>query len=408
MHVLFIAPNFPANQREFVRALKSVGAVVTGIGDTRPEHLDAQIRGWLDAYEHVPTLADEDAVTEAVRRAQRRGPWVDRLEATIESHVLLAARVRERTGIPGMSSETVLVCRDKFKMKQFLRARGVPCAANAAVSSAAEARAFAQQVGYPLILKPRDGAGAADTFRLDSEEDLQRAVAAVGLDRRPLPMTMEEYIVGHEGFYDTLTCNGQVVFEGICHYYPNVLEAMRTRGVNPQIVVTNRTEAPGYSVLKEFGRRVIATLGLTTTPTHMEWFYGARGLYFSEIGARPPGCRLWDLYNYANEFDLYRAWAEAIVLGRTSPRPSRRYAAGLIALRPSQDGHIRRYEGVEEMQARYGNWILKMHLPPPGTPTQPVEAGYLANAWVWVRHPDYDGCRAMLDEIGQRIKVIAG
>ena len=73
MHVLFIAPNFPANQREFVRALKSVGAVVTGIGDTRPEYLDDQIKGWLDFYEYVGSVGDEDAVTEAVRRAQRRG-----------------------------------------------------------------------------------------------------------------------------------------------------------------------------------------------------------------------------------------------------------------------------------------------------------------------------------------------
>ncbi len=408
MHVLFIAPNFPANQREFVRALKAVGAVVTGIGDTRTEYLDDQIKGWLDFYEHVPSLSDEEAVTEAVRRAQRRGPWVDRLEATIEAHVLMAARVRERTGIPGMSSETVLVCRDKFRMKQFLRARGVPCARNAAVSSVAEARAFVAEHGYPAILKPRDGAGAAGTYRLESDEDLLRAVVETGLDRRPLPMTMEEFVSGHEGFYDTLTCNGQVVFEGICHYYPNVLEAMRSRLVNPQILVTNRIDAPGYTMLKEFGRRVIATLGLSTTPTHMEWFYGPKGLMFSEIGARPPGCRLWDLYNQANDFDLYHAWAEAIVLGRTSPRPSRRYSAGAIALRPSQDGHIRAYQGVDEVKERFGNWIIKAHLPPAGTPTQPVEAGYLANAWLWVRHPDYDACRVMLDEIGQTIKVIAG
>lgn len=408
MHVLFIAPNFPANQREFVRALKQAGAVVTGIGDTRPEYLDEQIKGWMDFYEHVPTLADEDAVTEAVRRAQRRGPWVDRLEATIEAHVLMAARVRERTGIPGLPSETVLVCRDKFRMKQFLRARGVPCAKNAAVSTPAEAAAFVDEVGYPVILKPRDGAGAAGTYKIDDAEGLRRAIAETGLDRRPSPLTMEEFVTGHEGFYDTLTCNGQIVFEGICHYYPNVLEAMRTRWVSPQILVTNRVDAPGYGVLKEFGRRVVGTLGLSTTPTHMEWFYGGKGLYFSEIGSRPPGCRMWDLYNYANDFDLYRHWAEAIVWGRTSPAPSRRYSAGAIALRPSEDGRIKGYLGVDEVQKRYGNWILKAHLPPAGTPTQPVEAGYLANAWLWVRHPDYDACRAMLDDIGQTLKVVAG
>lgn len=408
MHILVIAPNFPSNQREFVRALKAVGAVVTGIGDTAVEHLDEQLKGWLDFYERVPSLEDEDAVTAAVRKAQKRGPWVDRLEATIEGHVLMAARVRERTGIPGLSSQAVLLCRDKFRMKQYLRAHGVSCAQNAPVSSEAEARAFVAEVGYPVILKPRDGAGAVGTVRIEDEAGLAAALVASGLDRRPTPMTMEEFISGHEGFYDTLTCNGEVVFEGVCHYYPNVLDAMRTRGVNPQIVITNREHLASYDPLKALGRHVIRALGLTTAATHMEWFFGPRGLTFSEIGARPPGCRFWDLYNYANDFDLYRAWAEAVALGRTAPSPSRRYSAGMISLRPERDGRVKGYEGLEEIQRKYGPAIVKAHLPPPGSPTQPIEAGYLANAWVWARHTDYDQLRAMLDEIGETIKVRAG
>ena len=235
-----------------------------------------------------------------------------------------------------------------------------------------------------------------------------RAVSEAGLDRRPTPMTMEEFISGHEGFYDTLTCNGAVVYEGICHYYPNVLEAMRTRELSPQILITNRMDASGYEPLRALGRRVIDTLGLSTAATHMEWFFGPRGLTFSEIGARPPACRLWDLYNYANDFDLYRAWAEAVALGRTAPQPSRRYAAGMISLRPNRDGRVKGYEGLDEIQKRYGPSIVKAHLPPPGSPTQPIEAGYLANAWVWARHTDYDQLRAMMDDIGATIQVLAG
>ena len=34
MHVIFVEPAFPRNQREFPRALKSVGAKVTGIGES--------------------------------------------------------------------------------------------------------------------------------------------------------------------------------------------------------------------------------------------------------------------------------------------------------------------------------------------------------------------------------------
>ena len=39
--------------------------------------------------------------------------------------------------------------------------------------------------------------------------------------------------------------------------------------------------------------------------------------------------------------------------------------------------------------------------------TQSVEAGYMANAWVRVRHHDYDSARAILDDVGQTIRMHA-
>jgi len=99
--------------------------------------------------------------------------------------------------------------------------------------------------------------------------------------------------------------------------------------------------------------------------------------------------------------------AAAIVHGEVQQRLSRRYSAGMISLRPSEDGQIFAYEGVEWLQDRYGEWIIDSHFPHPGTPTQPVDAGFMANAWVRLRHPDYDGLRGIMDEIGQTVKVYA-
>ena len=89
------------------------------------------------------------------------------------------------------------------------------------------------------------------------------------------------------------------------------------------------------------------------------------------------------------------------------PLEPRAYAAGMIALRPDRDGKIDRYEGVETIEQRYRENILDRHFPPPGTPTQPIEAGYMANAWMRVRHPDYDELRNMMDRIGETIRVRA-
>ena len=406
MNVILIEPCFPANQREFARALHSVGATVIGIGERPKESLDDELRRWLAHYEQVRSVVDEDAVMRAVRWVQGR-VWVDRLEATVEAHIMTAAIVREACGIPGTSRETAWLCRDKPSMKERLRQGGIPCARSTAASSADEVRAFARQVGYPVILKPRDAAGASGTHQADDDGQLERAIAATHVDRGA-SVAVEEFIEGHEGFYDTICIHGQVAMDFATHYFPNVLEAMRTRWISPQFITTNRIdEAPAYRELRDLGRRVIPLLGIGTSATHMEWFFGPKGLKFSEIGCRPPGVRAWDLYCAANEIDLYREWANAIVHERVAQAPTRRYSAGIVALRPSQDGTISGYAGVEEVQRRYGEWILDTHLPPPGTPTQPVEAGYMANAWVRMRHPDYDQLRSMLDFVGQTLKVYA-
>jgi len=405
VHVIFVEPRFPSYQRNFVRALREVGAYVTGVGESPVEALGDATRGALHAYEQVRSVVDEDAMLNAVRRIQKRG-WVDRLEATIEAHIMPVAKVREACGIPGTSVRTAFLCRDKPAMKDALRAAGIPTARSTAADAPDAVRRFAKEVGYPLIVKPRSAAGASGTVRVDDGQSLERAIADAHFDQGG-SVAVEEFIEGHEGFYDTVSIDGVVVHEFVSHYYPGVLEAMRTRWISPQIVTTNRIDAPGYSTLKAMGQAVIRALGIGTSATHMEWFYGPKGLKFSEIGCRPPGVGVWDLYGAANDFDLYREWAHAIVHERPFTPPSRRFSGGMIGLRPDRDGRIAGYEGVEEIYRRYAPHVIDGHFPSPGTPTQPVEAGYMANAWMRVRHPDYDACRALMDDIARTIHVRA-
>jgi phosphoribosylaminoimidazole carboxylase (NCAIR synthetase) len=405
MNIIFVEPAFPSNQREFVRALASIGANVYGVGERPYDWLDDETRGWLTHYQQIKSVTDEGALEWAVRDAQSK-VWIDRMEATVEAHTLVTARVRERCNIPGLSARSTYLCRDKVAMKEVLRKAGIPVAASGGVSSTAEAKDFAKSVGYPLILKPRDSAGAAGTYRIDSDQDLDRVVRESGV-ADGAPAAMEEFIEGHEGIYDTLTVEGEVRHEFIAHYYPGVLEAMRTRWISPQLISTNEVENDRYAEVREMGRKVIAALEITTAPTHMEWFFGPKGLKFSEIGCRPPGVGQWDSYNAGNDFDLYREWALAVCHYTTDVRPSRRFACGIIALRPNQDGRIAGYSGTDEIFRKYGHLVVGQHFPTPGTPTQGVAAGYMANAWMRVRHESYDSLRGILNEIGETIKVYA-
>jgi carbamoylphosphate synthase large subunit len=403
MNVIFIEPSFPYNQREFVRALNAAGAHVVGIGERPASTLGAEMQGWLGDYLQVRSVVHEPSLLQAVRTIQSR-LWVDRLEATVEAHIMAAATVREAAGIPGTSAETAWLCRDKPAMKEALRRAGIPCAQSTRARTPQDAREFAESVGYPLIVKPPAGAGASSTWRAGNREELERVIRDSGLADGDA-VAIEEFIEGHEGFLDTLSIGGDVVHEFITHYYPNVLEAMRERWISPQMVTTNRIDSPGYGELREMARRVIKILNIGTSATHMEWFSGPKGLKFSEIGCRPPGVGQWDVYNAANDFDLYFEWACAIVHGRTHHKPSRRFSAGMIALRPESDGVISGYSGVDDISRRYGEHIVAAHLPARGTATQPIEGGYMANAWMRIRHPDYDRLRGILNDVGETVRV---
>ncbi|MEX0976585.1 MAG: ATP-grasp domain-containing protein [Woeseia sp.] len=405
MNVIFIEPSFPYNQREFVRALHATGANVIGIGERPASYLDGEVKHWLADYVQVGSVVHEPTLLATVRAVQKR-LWVDRLEATVEAHIMAAATAREACGIPGTSVETAYLCRDKPAMKEALRRAGIPCAQSSRARTPDDARDFAAEAGFPLIVKPPAGAGASGTWRVRDARELERVIQESGLADGHA-VAIEEFIEGHEGFLDTLAIRGEVAHEFITHYYPNVLEAMRERWISPQMVTTNQIDAPGYAEVREMARRVIRILDIGTSATHMEWFAGPKGLRFSEIGCRPPGVGQWDVYNAANEFDLYFEWASAIVHGAAHRPPSRRYSAGMIALRPERDGRISGYSGVDEIQRRYGDCIVAARLPNPGTPTQPVEGGYMANAWMRVRHPDYDQLRKIMNDIGETVRVHA-
>src|ERR1700730_9135747 len=87
MNVVLVEPFFPANQRQFARALAEAGATVIGIGEYALDALGDQLKGWLDHYERVPSVTDGQALTNAVRWVQDK-LWVDRLEGAGEAHAL--------------------------------------------------------------------------------------------------------------------------------------------------------------------------------------------------------------------------------------------------------------------------------------------------------------------------------
>ena len=132
--------------------------------------LPPEARDHLAHYEHV-SLADEGAVLAALHGLARHAR-IDQVECLWEPYMVLAARIREDLGLPGMTIEQTLPFRDKERMKQVLDAAGIRTPRHASTSTVQQVWEAAERIGYPLIVKPIAGAGSADTYRVDSPPEL--------------------------------------------------------------------------------------------------------------------------------------------------------------------------------------------------------------------------------------------
>src|SRR5690606_10709848 len=122
---------------------------------------------------------------------------------------------------------------------------------------------------------------------------------------------------------------------------------------------------------------------------------------FSEIGARPAGEKIWDMHGRANEIDVYHEWALAVLGKPGQATPSRRFAVGSVQIRPDRDGRIVGHQGIEAALRRCGRFVYESAVPKPGTPTLPLDKGWLVNTWFRLRHEDYDELRALMTFLGE-------
>ncbi|HLL77416.1 MAG TPA: ATP-grasp domain-containing protein [Pyrinomonadaceae bacterium] len=405
MYVLLISPGYPHEMPYFTRALAWAGASVLGVSDQPEGELPIEASAHLTAYLRVPSLWDEDAVVEAIRR------WtspvgVDRVECLWEPGMLLAARIRETLGVAGMTVEETVPFRDKDRMKQVLSAAGVRTPRHARATTAEECRDAARRIGYPLILKPIAGAGSADTYRVDDDAQLEETLLRLG----HLPeVNVEEFIEGEEFTFDTVCVGGQVAYYNISQYRPHPLIARTVEWVSPQIIMLRDVEAEEYAAGREMGRAVLRALNFQTGFTHMEWFRKPGGeVVFGEIGCRPPGARSVDVMNYAGDIDLFAGWAEAVAQGKFTQPVERRYNAVIIYKRAQGSGRIHRVEGLERLLTKYGEHIVLIDLLPPGTPRRDWRQTLLSDGYLVVRHPDHARALEIADAVGTDLRLYAG
>jgi biotin carboxylase len=402
VNVVMVSPGFPLEMAYFTRALAQTGATVIGVGDQPVEVLPAEARDHLGHYEHV-SLADESAVLGALHGLARHAR-IDHVECLWEPYMVLAARIREQLGLPGMTVEQTLPFRDKELMKQVLDAAGIRTPQHAGATTVQGVWEAAERIGYPLIVKPIAGAGSADTYRVESAAELTDVLPMI---RHVEVVSVEEFIDAEEFTFDTVWGAGNILFENVSWYRPRPLEARSHEWISPMTVALREIDGEELAAGREMGRDVLRALGFQAGFTHMEWYRKSDGeVVFGEIGARPPGARTVDIMNYATDGDLFRMWAEAVVTG-TSAALTRRYNAANIFKRAEGSGHISRIEGLDQLLADYRDDVCVVDLLPVGAHRRDWRATLLSDGMIIVRHPELDGLIDMADRFARDLRMYA-
>ncbi len=403
--VVFAAPWFTENASRFIEAIVGVPEVrLAVVSQDRQENLASHIRDRVAAHWRVEDVFDVGQLVYAARTLSAHFGPVHRLFGTFEQLQVPLAEARAQLGVEGMGVEAAQNFRDKARMKTVLREAGVPCARHRLVEDEAGAMIFAGEVGFPLVVKPPAGAGAQGTYRVEDVTSLREALRLTQ-PREGFPVLLEEFVVGDEHSFETISINGRAVWHSLTHYYPTPLEVLRHPWIQWCVVLPREVDAPHYDDIRAAAFRALEVLGMDTGLSHMEWFRRRDGsVAISEVGARPPGAQITTLVSRANDIDFLGAWARVMVYGEFTP-PERRYAVGAAYLRGQGTGQVKAIHGLDQAERELGHLVVDVKLPHPG---QHPTGSYEGEGYVILRHPETQVVEQALLRLVSLIRVELG
>ena len=315
MNFIFVSPNFPHTYWNFCDRLAKNGVNVLGIGDAPYDSLEKPLRAALTEYYKVDSMENYDEMYRAVAYFAFRYGKIDWLESNTEYWLEQDARLREDFNIgTGVQPEELHMWKSKSAMKPFYREAGIPTARNHKVTDIESAHKFLDEIGgFPVIVKPDIGVGAADTWKLESEEDLEWFYSNLP----DHPYVMEEFVYGNIYSYDAICDNnGDVLFESSNWFPPSIADL-----VNNGLDLAYYTTDTVPDQLREYGRAALKAFKVRSRFVHFEFFrltqarknLGEVGDFVGlEVNMRPAGGYTPDMMDYAHNTDVYEIWAEMV------------------------------------------------------------------------------------------------
>lgn len=317
---VFISPNFPLTYWRFCRELKNNGLRVLGIGDCPYNELTPDQKDSMHEYYKVSSLENYDEVFRAVAFFTFKYGKIDWLESNNEYWLERDAKLRTEFHITsGFQEEDMKRTRYKSGMKAYYAKAGIPTARYHLVDDPESCKAFAKEVGYPVVVKPDNGVGAIATYRLDSDEELD-----FFFNTKPegVSFIMEEFVNGEVHTYDAIIdSKGEPIFESGNVTCQSLMDVVNNADNSLFYIVKELPEK-----MRELGRKTVKAFNVRSRFVHFEYFIllddqeglGKKGDIFGlEVNMRPPGGYAPELANFANSVDVYKIWADMIAYDST-------------------------------------------------------------------------------------------
>ncbi len=385
MNFVVLSPHFPPNYIAFSQNLRRLGVNVLGLGDAPFETLPTGLRQALNEYYRVTDLHRYDELVRALGYFTHRYGKLDRLESHNEYWLETDARLREDFNIIGLHPAHLTAIKRKSEMKRVFMQNGIPAARGSVCHSLAEGLKLAAETGYPLVAKPDVGVGANKTYKLRSETDLEMFFEI----KPPVDYMLEEFIHGALMSYDGLVdSNGRVVFSSAMLFSGGIMEM-----VNDGLDLWYYTLREIPAELDALGKKLVAAYGLRERFFHFEFFFTAEGRYvILEVNMRPPGGVTTDMWNYANDMDIYAGYAGLVTQHSFAFEAKRPYYCAYIGRRSGRVYTL----SHEQALAVCGDQLV-LHQPING-----IFAPALGDYGYVVRSPDLSEVQALIQQIQQK------
>ena len=307
MNFVMISPHFPANFETFAVRLRESGFNTLGIADTPYEQLSEGLRNSLTEYYRVDNMEDYEQVYRAVGYFAHKYGRIDRVESHNEYWLELDAKLRTDFNVSGYKNEDMLAIKTKAQMKEVFRKAGLKVAKGRVFKDDEDARKLAKELKFPVIIKPNSGVGASDTYKIKSADELE---AFFGYKNAHVEYIMEEFIEGDIVTFDGLTDkDGNIVFYSSLEYSEVVLDTVEKD--NDMFYYVPREIKQD---LVKLGEKCVEAFKVRERFFHFEYFRVKKTgeLMPLEINCRPPGGLTIDMWNYANDFDVFKEYANIV------------------------------------------------------------------------------------------------